>query len=140
MKLGTKTRYGTRAMLELALSYRDEDGVVSAKEIAARQELSLKYLEQLLSALQAAGLVRSMRGTRGGHILARPPAQINVREIYQAFEGTDGFAECTTCPELCDRTDTCTTQKVWDRMYVASMEVLEFTTLEDLACRARNVA
>ena len=140
MKLGTRTRYGARAMLELALSCQDDDSLVSAKEIAARQEISLKYLEQLLAALQAAGLVKSVRGTHGGHTLARPPAEINVREIYQAFEGTEGFAECTNCPDLCDRTDTCTAQQVWDRMYVASMEVLESTTLEDLACRARNVA
>jgi Rrf2 family protein len=127
-------------LLELALSYQDDDSVVSAKEIAARQEISLKYLEQLLAALQAAGLVRSVRGTRGGHSLARPPAEISVREIYHAFEGTEGFAECTACPELCDRTDTCATQPTWDRMYAASMKVLESTTLEDLARRARNVA
>jgi Rrf2 family protein len=138
MKLGTRTRYGTRAMLELALHYHDGNRPVSAGEIATRQQLSTKYLEQLLVSLQAAGLVRSVRGTHGGHVLARPPAQINLREIYGVFEGADGFAACTTCPELCDRTDTCVTQAIWDRMYAASMEVLESTTLGDLAQRARN--
>ena len=136
MKLGTKTRYGTRAMLELALHYGN--GPVSASEIAARQQLSTKYLEQLLVSLQAAGLVRSVRGTQGGHTLARPPDQITLREIYSVFEGVEGFAECTSCPELCDRTDVCVTQAVWDRMYAASMEVLASTTLGDLAQRAQN--
>jgi Rrf2 family protein len=138
MKLGTKTRYGTRAMLELALHYHDGTQPLSAGEIAARQQLSPKYLERLLVALQGAGLVRSVRGTRGGHVLARPPDQINLREIYGVFEGAEGFAECTACPEICDKTDVCVTQAVWDRMYAASMEVLEFTTLGDLAQRAQN--
>ena len=136
MKLGTKTRYGTRAMLELALHYGT--GPVSAGEVAARQQLSVKYLEQLLVSLQTAGLVRSVRGTRGGHTLARPPDQITLREIYSVFEGAEGFAECTSCPELCERTDVCVTQMVWDRMYATSMEVLESTTLGDLVQRAQD--
>ena len=138
MKLGTKTRYGTRAMLELALHYDGDTSIVSAGEIAARQQISSKYLEQLLTVLRAAGLVRSVRGTHGGHTLARPPAQINLREIYVAFEGAEGFAKCTTCPKICDRTDICITQIVWDGMYTASMEVLESTTLDDLAQRATD--
>jgi Rrf2 family protein len=138
VKLGTKTRYGTRAMLELALHYHDGNRPVSAGEIAARQQLSPKYLEQLLVSLQSAGLVRSVRGTHGGHVLTRPPDQITLREIYGVFEGAEGFAECTTCPERCDRTDICVTQAIWDRMYAASMEVLESTTLGDLAQRAQN--
>jgi len=123
-------------MLELALHYGNRP--VSAGEIAARQQLSVKYLEHLLVSLQAAGLVRSVRGTQGGHTLARPPDQITLREIYSVFEGVQGFAECTSCPELCDRTDVCVTQAIWDRMYAASMEVLESTTLGDLAQRAQN--
>ena len=138
MKLGTKTRYGTRAMLELALHYHDASHPVSAAEIASRQQLSVKYLEQLLVSLQAAGLVRSVRGMHGGHTLARPPDQINLHEIYCVFEGAEGFTECTSCPEVCDRTDTCVTQTIWDRMYAASMEVLQSTTLGDLAQRALN--
>jgi Rrf2 family protein len=135
MKLGTKTRYATRAMLELALNYEDGRGLVSAKEIAVCQQISHKYLEQLLATLRIAGLVRSVRGTRGGHALTRPPDQINLRQIYCAFEGPEGFAECTASPEICDRTDVCAAHQVWDRMYAASMEVLESTTLEDLIRR-----
>jgi Rrf2 family protein len=135
MKLGTKTRYGTRAMLDLALN--QEKGVVSAKEIAARQQVSHKYLEHLLTSLRSAGLVRTLRGAQGGHTLARRPSQINLREIYDLFEGTEGFVECTTRPEICDRTDACATQEIWADIHAACMEILESTTLEDLAHRAR---
>jgi Rrf2 family cysteine metabolism transcriptional repressor len=138
MKLGTKIRYGTRAMLELALNYDGGQGLVSANEIAVCQQISVKYLEQLLATLRTAGLVRSVRGTHGGHMLVSPPAQINLREIYDAFEGSQGFAECTASPEICSRSDVCATHQVWERMYAASMEVLESTTLEDLVRHSRD--
>ena len=138
MKLGTKTRYGARAMVELALRYENENGIIPAKEISTHQQVSLKYLEHLLASLRSVGLVRSVRGAKGGHTLTRPPEEINLREIYHVFEGTEGFVECTTSPELCDRVDSCVTREVWAQMYEACMEILESTTLEDLACRARE--
>jgi Rrf2 family protein len=136
MKLGTKTRYSARAMVDLALNYEDGNGVVPVKEISTRQQVSQKYLEHLLASLRWAGLVRSVRGANGGHTLTRPPDEINLREIYHVFEGEEGFVECTTSPELCDRTDGCVTREVWTQMYDACMEILESTTLEDLARRA----
>ena len=136
MKLSTKMRYGTRAMLDLALNYGN--GVVSVREIAARQQISAKYLEQLLASLRTAGLVRSVRGTQGGYTLTRSPDRINLREIYNTFDGTEGFVECTTGPEICDERDVCVAQEIWAQMYTACMEILESTTLEDLVCRARN--
>jgi len=136
MKLSTKTRYGARAMLDLALHY--ESGVVSVREIGARQQVSPKYLEHLLASLHSAGLVRSVRGAQGGHTLTRHPNQINLREIYSVFEGMDGLVECTTRPEICDRTDYCVTRDVWAQLHTVCMEILESTTLEDLARRARN--
>lgn len=138
MKLGPKTRYSARAMVNLALNYDNGIGVVSTREIAEHQEVSPKYLEYLLSGLNSAGLVRSVRGPHGGHMLTRHPAQVNLREIYHVFEGIEGFAECTTEPEYCSRTDGCVTREVWAQMYEACMEVLESTTLEDLARRARE--
>jgi len=138
MKLGTRTRYSARAMVDLALNYEDGNGVIPAGEISARQQVSPKYLEHLLASLRAAGLVRSVRGAKGGHTLTRPPDQINLREIYRVFEGVEGFVECTTSPELCDRIDGCMTREVWTQMYEACMEILESTTLEDLARRAKE--
>ena len=138
MKLGTRIRYSARAMLELALNYESGTRIVSVKEIAAHQQLSPKYLEHLLASLRAAGLVRSVRGAKGGHTLARPPDAVNLREIYHVFEGTEGFVECTTSPGLCDRSDGCVTREVWAQMYDACMGILESTTLGDLARRARS--
>ena len=136
MKLGTKTRYGTRAMLALALRY--ESGPLSAKEIAEKQELSPKYVESLLTLLRSAGLVRSIRGAKGGHMLARPPEQITLREIFEVLEGREGFVHCTSKPETCERASICVTQEVWAQMYAACMHVLESMTLEDLQRRAKE--
>jgi Rrf2 family protein len=136
VKLNTKTRYGTRAILELALSYGKE--VLSVSEIAARERVSPKYLEHLLALLRSANLVKSVRGAHGGYTLTRHPCQINLREIYHVFEGTEGFVACTTCLEICDRTASCVTREIWAKMYATCMEILESTTLEDLARRARN--
>lgn len=134
MKLSTKTRYATRAMIELARHYPDQ--AVSARQIAARQSVSLKYLESLLTSLRSAGLTRSIRGPQGGHVLARPPDQINLWEIYCVFEGAEGFVECTTSPERCARIDTCPTTDVWSRLHASAMAILETTSLEQLARRA----
>ena len=106
MKLSTKTRYGTRALVDLAL--RGEDDPASAREIAEDQELSPKYLGALLAMMRSAGLVRSARGAQGGHMLARPSDQINLRQIYETLEGSDGFVCCTGDPTACARADICT--------------------------------
>jgi len=136
MKLSTKTRYGVRSILDLALNYEIEP--VSLKEIAARQELPYKYLEHVLAMLRTAGLVRSVRGSQGGYTLVKPPDQITLREVFDVLEGPEGFVHCTTDPQVCDRHDMCVTQEVWAHMYAACMEVLESTTLEDLVRRARQ--
>ncbi len=138
MKLTTKVRYGTRAMLELALHQGEEP--LSLREVAERQGISAKYLEQLLAALQAAGLVSAVRGPRGGYILARPAEAITLRQIYEALENTDGFVSCTVNPRVCERADQCVTQEVWARLYAACMQILEDTTLADLVARAREKA
>ncbi len=91
MKLGTRTRYSARAMLDLALNYENGSEVVPAKEISTRQQVSPKYLEHLLGSLRSAGLARSVRGARGGYTLTRPPDQISLREIYQVSIGIDSL-------------------------------------------------
>lgn len=136
MKLSTRTRYGTRAMLDLALRHRS--GPVSAREIARRQEVSTKYLESLLAMLRSAGLVRTVRGAKGGYMLARSPDGITLREIFDVLEGAEGFVHCTTDLNLCQRFETCVTQEVWGRLHTACMGILDATNLEDLAQRARE--
>jgi Rrf2 family transcriptional regulator, cysteine metabolism repressor len=136
MRLNTRMRYGTRAMLELALRY--EQGAVSLGEIAKAQGLSEKYLESLFSALKSAGLVLSRRGAQGGYVLARPPAQITLRQVFDVLEGPEPYAPCTLDPDYCSRRSSCVTQDVWARMYDASMAVLRATTLADLVARVRE--
>jgi Rrf2 family protein len=131
MRLTTKMRYGTRVMLELALHY--SRGPLSLAGIAQRQELSEKYIESLVSALRTAGLVQAVRGANGGYVLARPPDDINLRQIYDVLEGPEGYAPCTNDQEACQRFATCVTQEVWVEMYRASMRVLDNKTLADLA-------
>ena len=135
MQLSTKTRYSTRAMIDLAL--RDGDGMVSAREISERLQISQKYLEQLLVALRSAGLLKSARGAHGGYALARPADQITLREIYEAFEEGRGFVECTADPQSCDIADGCAAQRFWAQFYARSMEILESTTIAELARRTR---
>jgi Rrf2 family protein len=120
------------------LALNQENKPVSLKEIASRQQLPHKYLERMLTTLRTAGFVRSTRGSQGGYTLAKPPAQITLREVFDTLEGTEGLVECTTDPQVCDQYDMCVTQEVWARMYAACMEILESTTLEDLAQRARQ--
>ena len=136
MRLTTKMRYGTRALVDLALHYGQ--GPLSSREISIHQEVSLKYLEHLLSLLRRARLIRTVRGAQGGHMLARPPDQINLRQVFDVLEGSNGLVECTSQPGLCSRYDACVTQEVWARMFQACMQVLEETTLADLAQRARE--
>lgn len=98
MKLGTKTRCGARALLALALNCEDGNGVVSAKEMADCQQVSARYLVHLLASHRWAGLVRNVRGAQGRHRLARPSDEINLLEVYDVFQGTDGYVECATYP------------------------------------------
>ena len=136
MRINTKTRYATRALLELAL--QEGPAALSAQQIAARQEISAKYLEYLFNVLRNANLVQSVRGPQGGYRLARPAREITLRDIYDVFEGQEAFVACVTNPELCNRSVDCVTKEAWCEFFARSMAVLEGITLADLARRARE--
>lgn len=133
MRISTKGRYGTRAMLALAGHYGDR--LVRANEIADEEALSLKYLENLLSSLKAAGLVTSERGKRGGYALARPPSEITLHDVLSALEDSLGFVHCTDTDGGCDRLPACVTREVWMALREATDRILKSTTLEDLLKR-----
>ena len=135
MRLTTKTRYGTRAMLDIALHHGD--GPLTAAEIASHQELSMKYLESILAELRNAGLLVSLRGAQGGYLLSRPPAEINLRQIFEVLEGTQGLVECSGSAPSCTRRDGCVAREVWAEMYDACLSVLEDRSLQDLALRTQ---
>lgn len=139
-RLSTKGRYGVRAMFDLALHY--DEGLVSLKNIAERQEISEHYLEQLIATLKKAGLVKSIRGAQGGYILSREPSKITIGEILRALEGSLSPAECIDDVEKvdCPRADFCVTKRVWERVKEAIESVVDSITLQDLVDDYKKMA
>ena len=136
MKLSTKGRYAMRAMLDLALHYGE--GPILLKDVAKRERISERYLEQIILPLKAAGLVNSTRGARGGFILAKPPSQIRLIEVMQVSEGSIAPVECVSDPEVCSHASLCVTRDIWSEMKKAMDGILESTTLQDLVERQRE--
>jgi len=136
MKFSTRGRYGTRALLDLTLHQEEEPVIL--KHIAQRQQISLRYLEQLMSPLITGGVVRSTRGPKGGVSLAKTPEEIKLSEVIQFLEGSVAPVECVNNPGTCPRSDLCVTRDVWAEMEKAMSGVLESTTLQDLVERQRK--
>lgn len=135
MWISSKGEYGLRALFELTHQYGQR--LVQTKEIAQLQSLPESYLSQVLIMLRKAGFITSRRGPRGGHSLARPPAEINVAEVINALEGTVAPMFCVEedTVEDCLLQDQCVLQEVWQEVDQAIDEVLRKTTLEDLRQR-----
>jgi len=136
MKLSTRGRYATRALLDLALHQEEEP--VLLKDIAQRQRISLRYLEHLITPLVAAGIIRSTRGARGGVWLAKPPQEIKLSEVIRLLEGSIAPVECVNNPEICVRSELCVTRDIWGELKKAMDGVLESTTLQDLVERQKR--
>ena len=133
MKISTKTRYGLRALVDLAVHMAGEQ--VPLAYIAERQNLSVNYLEQVFSLLKKAGIVRSIKGSQGGYILTRKPHEITVGQIIRAVEGDISVVdEETTMGNslLYDNLQYCLRESVWKPMNRAICETVEQMTLEDL--------
>ena len=136
MKISTRGRYGTRVLLDLALRGGKEP--VPLKDIARRQQISLLYLEHLISPLVAAGMIRSTRGARGGVRLARSPQKIRLSEVIGLLEGSIVAVGCIGDPDACPRSELCVTRDVWSELKKAMDGVLESITLQDLVERQRG--
>lgn len=130
MRISTRTRYGMRAILELAYAYKA--GPLQIKLIAQRQNISNKYLEQLVAIIKSAGIVRSIRGPHGGYLLARPPEEIKLSEIFMALEGSVLTTECVEHEDACLAYADCITRQLWMQMNDAILNVLRNKTLQDL--------
>jgi Rrf2 family cysteine metabolism transcriptional repressor len=133
MKISTKGRYGTRALVELARHYRG--GPVQLKDVAQKQQISLQYLERLMGPLTAAGLIHSSRGPKGGFRLARSPREIKLSHIIEAMEGPIIPVDCIENPEICKRSGTCASRDVWTEVQSAIFNVLDSITLAELLQR-----
>ena len=136
MKLSTRGRYGTRALLDLALHNREKP--VLLKNIAEREQISVRYLQHLITPLIAGGIVRTTRGAKGGVSLAKPPKEIKLSEAIQLLEGSIAPAECINSPGICSRSKLCVTRDIWGELKQAMDGILESTTLQDLVERHRR--
>lgn len=137
MKISTKGRYALRLMLDLALNNTGE--YITIKSIAGRQEISEKYLEQIISILNKAGYVKSVRGAQGGYKLAKDPTEYTVGMILRLTEGSIAPVDCLDDDsEECSRNSNCVTKEVWVELYEAICNVVDRITLQDLVDRQRN--
>lgn len=130
MKLSTKTRYGTRILIELALQVNQ--GVTQVSKIAFNQRIPVKYLEQILRTLKQAGVVKSVRGPKGGHLLAKDPAQISLGQIVRLLEGQTDLVACVSSPEKCDMAAECLVRNAWQDATSVLYEKLDNISIADL--------
>ena len=130
MKLSTRSRYGTRILVDLAR--HNDQGPVQIGEISKRQEISVKYLEQLIRPLKQADLVTSVRGPKGGHLLAKEPEKITLGQIVRLFEGQSELVECISNPEKCSMSDDCQVRLAWQDATRVLYEKLDSTSIADL--------
>ena len=130
MKLSTRSRYGTRILVDLAR--HNNQGPVQIGEISKRQDISVKYLEQLIRPLKQAELVESVRGPKGGHLLVKKPEEITLGQIVRLFEGQSDLVECVSNPEKCNMADDCQVRLAWSDATRVLYEKLDSTTIADL--------
>lgn len=137
MKISTKGRYGLRIMTDIAVN--GNEGCVSLKDIAEREHLSEKYLEQIINQLSKAGLVKSLRGAKGGYHLTREAEKITVEDILKATEGSLAPVACAEDNEKCQNYCDCVTSFIWTEIYKATIGVVSSITLKDLALRSSQI-
>ena len=137
MKISTRGRYALRLMLDLA--QHDQEQCVTIKSIAERQEISGKYLEQIISVLSRAGFVKSIRGSQGGYKLARPAGDYTVGMILRLIEGSLAPVACMEdTPNQCPRCDRCLTLDIWKQLDEAISGVVDHITLADLVAKHKQ--
>lgn len=138
MTFSTKGRYALRVMIDLAV-YSNGD-YIALKDIAKRQEISLKYLEQVISLLNKAGFLQSMRGNNGGYKLAKNPKEYTAGDILRATEGSLAPISCLqNTPNQCERRDKCTTISFWEKYYKIVTDYVDNVTLNDLAENVKSM-
>jgi Rrf2 family protein len=113
IRVSTKGRYGTRLMLNLARHYNSGNKAVILRNVAEEEQISIRYLEQIIISLKIYKLVKSIRGAGGGYSLARKPSEITICQILEALEGTCGLVECVEDKDFCKRIPVCAAYEVW---------------------------
>lgn len=132
MKLSTKSRYGLRVLLQIAIDSADNK-VVTGRELAEKQEISEPYLEQIMIPLKNYGAVSTVRGCRGGYRLKKPASEITVLDVIELFEGELNLVRCNDGKNVCDRCNTCVASNVWKELSGSLRDKAASITLESLA-------
>ncbi|OHD31816.1 MAG: hypothetical protein A2086_05415, partial [Spirochaetes bacterium GWD1_27_9] len=114
MKLSTRSRYGVRLMFELAVNYNK--GAMQLNDISSKEEISEKYLSQIVIQLRLSGLINSIRGSQGGYLLAKRPEEITIKDIVESLEGGLDIVDCVEDQTTCKRSTICVTQMVWKKL------------------------
>ena len=130
MKLSTRGRYGTRLMLELAKNYGK--GPISMSDISRNLDIPIKYLEQLIIPLKKAALINSVRGPKGGHMLAKSPEQINIWNVLTLLETKFSFVDCLTDQGACESAATCPVRPIWGKAFQGMTKLFRETSLRDV--------
>ena len=139
MKISTKGRYALRTLIDLA--QHGDHGLVALKDIAGRQEITQKYLEQIVTQMSKAGFLKGVRGPQGGYRLSRDPKDVNVAEILEAIEGSLAPVTCLGSEtNECDRCGDCSTLELWTGLHECVMNYLTSITLQDLVDKADKAA
>lgn len=137
MRFSTRSRYGVRLMLSLAMN--DSKEPVFLKDIAHSEDISEKYLSQIIIPLKARGLITTFRGAHGGYLLSKPASKITLRDIIEPLEGDISLVDCVKNPTLCERSNTCASRDVWNQMSSLLLEFMDTFTLEDLIKKSRKL-
>lgn len=132
IKLSTKGRYGTRLLLNLALHYDEGNESVVLKNISKEENLSIRYLEQIIIPLKINKIVKSVRGAGGGYTLAKHPSEITVCEIIEVLEGSSALVDCVEDPGSCDRVTECAIHEVWKEASDLLRNYFKSKTLQDI--------
>ena len=137
MRISTKGRYAIRLMIDIA--QHSNGGNVSIKDISKRQDISLKYLEQIVNMLSRAGFLRSQRGSQGGYKLARKAEEYTIGDILRVTEGEMAPVACLEGEEnQCPKVNQCPTIEFWTGLYKTINDYIDSTTIAELATRAKE--
>ncbi len=136
MKISTKGRYGLRVLLDIAA--HQEKGPVILRDISARQDISEKYLWQVINPLKAAGMVNSTRGAKGGYVLAKAPEDVTLLDIVSILEGPVSVVDCVGTPGKCVRSGSCVTRAAWGKIENGIKESMAKITLKELVDKQKD--
>ena len=137
MKLSTKSRYGLRAVIEIAKTYGSTPA--KRKNVAANQGISDSYLENILIVLKNNRIIETTRGVKGGYVLSKPPREITVLEVVNSLEGPLDLVDCVGSNATCAKTDTCATRTIWKELADAWQAILGRMTLQDVIDREERL-